>query len=57
MYEMSWTCWLDRVLCSLHVLDLIHLPLLDFPRLSCVSFQVRAAGVRRFEAVLVNRLM
>lgn len=57
MYEMSWTCWLDRVLCSLHVLDLIHLPLLDFPRLSCVSFQVRAAGVTRFEAVLVNRLM
>lgn len=57
MCEMSWTHWLDPVLCSVHVLDLIRLPLLDFPRLSCVSFQVRAADVTHFEAVLVNRLM
>lgn len=57
MCEMSWTRWLDPVLCSVHVLDLIRLPLLDFPRLSCVSFQVRAADVTHFEAVLVSRLM
>lgn len=57
MCEMSWTRWLDPVLCSVHVLDLIRLPLLDFPRLSCVSFQVQAADVTHFEAVLVNRLI
>lgn len=61
MCEVSWTltawsCPLQFA-CPWFAPSLLNFPRNQVSRVSCVSFQVRAAGVTRFEAILVNRHM